>query len=103
MKVLRKILRMSLGGVFQVSASSQSEELSPQMDQSTEPMNLGMGDELFHRQDESTGQCGMERERRQQRKSPLGMGWDGIFPTLVYNEPLKLKGRQLSHRQDGRR
>lgn len=32
-----------------------------------------------------------------------GMGWDGMSPTLVYNEPLKMKGRQLSHRQDGRK
>jgi hypothetical protein len=39
-------------------------------------MDLGVGSELFHRTDESTGQCGMERERRLQRKSPLGMGWN---------------------------
>lgn len=37
------------------------------------------------------------------KKSPLGMGWDGMSPTLVYNEPLKMKGKQLSHRQDGRK
>lgn len=83
MKVLRKIPRMSLGGVFQVSASSQSEELSPQMDQSTEPMNLGMGgDELFHRQDESTGQCGWRG--REDSKGRVHWGWDGMeyYPPL---------------------
>lgn len=43
MKVPRKVPSTSLGRVFQVSASSQSEEVSSQVDQSTEPMDLVVG------------------------------------------------------------
>lgn len=37
-----------------------------------------------------------EGEKTAKEESPLGMGWDGMSPTLVYNEPLKMTGRQLS-------
>lgn len=80
------VVRMSLGGLFQeqleVTASSHRVRSPPHKQMS--PLNSWTWGvrELFHRVDESTDQCGVERERRPQRKS-VRWGQDGMFTTLV--------------------
>lgn len=81
MKVLRSVPRRSLGGVFQASTSSHGMSPPPHMDESTESMDLGVGWGLFHRMDESTGQCGVKGERRPQRKR-VHWGQNGVLPPL---------------------
>lgn len=54
---------------------------------------------LFHGMDESTGQCGVERERRSQRKN-VHWGKDACSHPRV-GEPLEMRGRQPSHTQNG--
>lgn len=62
-----------------ISFQAQHEESSSQWDESTESMDLGGG--LFHRTDGSTGQCGVEREQRPQRKK-VHWGQDGVLPPV---------------------
>lgn len=79
-KVLRSIPRRSLGGVFQASASRHSMRSPPHNGMSPRnPWTWGGG--LFHRTDGSTGQCGVEREQRPQRKK-VHWGQDGVLPPV---------------------
>lgn len=65
------------------SSSGEPRERSPH--ESMRPLNLwtwGRRSGLFHSMNESTVQCGVERVRSLQRKSPLGMGWMECPPPL---------------------
>lgn len=55
------------------------ESSTPHTDESTESMDLGVGWGIVHRMDESTGQCGVKRERTPQRKR-VHWGQDGVLP-----------------------